>query len=103
MRHMVGSGLALMAALIPSGALAQQSDAMTQQRATALFTAADTNADGLLQRQEWERTLPRNMRAQADLFWSRVSKDGSAAITMARFIALATTVDGRAGQAGQVP
>jgi hypothetical protein len=103
MRHMVGSGLALMAALIPSGALAQQSDAMTQQRATALFTAADTNADGLLQRQEWERTLPRSMRAQADLFWSRVATDGSAAITMARFITLLTTADGRAGQVGQVP
>jgi len=94
---MVGSGFVLMAAMIPSGALAQQSDPMTQQRATVLFTAADTNADGLLQRQEWERTLPRNMRAQADLFWSRVANDGSAAITMARFITLLTTTDDRAG------
>lgn len=103
MRQLVGSGLALViAAALPGTALAQQNAAMTEQRATALFTAADTSADGLLERQEWEQTLPRSMRAQADLFWSRVSKDGSA-ITLARFITLYTTADERDVHAGQIP
>ncbi len=54
----------------------------------AVFTAADKNKDGKLDKAEWMSTLPEQAKAAADQLWGRLDADGDGFITKAQFLAL---------------
>ena len=65
-------------------AFAQQ----TPEQREAVFTAADKNKDGKLDKAEWMSTLPEQAKAAADQLWGRLDADGDGFITKAQFLAL---------------
>jgi len=74
--------LAIGVVALAAPAFAQQPDR------EAVFTAADKNKDGKLDKAEWMSTLPEQAKAAADQLWGRLDADGDGFITKAQFLAL---------------
>ena len=76
--------LAIGVVALAAPAFAQQ----TPEQREAVFTAADKNKDGKLDKAEWMSTLPEQAKAAADQLWGRLDADGDGFITKAQFLAL---------------
>jgi EF hand domain-containing protein len=78
------------ALVLAIGVVALATPAFAQQPADreAVFTAADKNKDGKLDKAEWMSTLPEQAKAAADQLWGRLDADGDGFITKAQFLAL---------------
>ena len=68
-----------------------------EQRA-ALFTAADKNSDGRLDKSEWLATLPDAMKSQANVIWPRVDKAGLGFVSKEAFVEVGRTPGEAASQ-----
>jgi Ca2+-binding EF-hand superfamily protein len=76
--------LAIGVVALAAPAFAQQ----TPEQREAVFTAADKNKDGKLDKAEWMSTLPEQAKAAADQLWGRLDADGDGFITKDQFLAL---------------
>lgn len=82
-------GLALVALSLSAAAEAQKvGKPLTAQQRVDLFTAADKNGDGRLEKSEWLLTLPKETRSHADvdIVWSRVDKAGRGFVDRQTFV-----------------
>lgn len=68
-----------------------QTPAPTEQQRVALFQAADTNRNGLLEKSEWLATLSAPVRANADSIWLRLDPAGVGYVSEETFV----TANGR--------
>lgn len=78
--------------LIGTGPASAQRKAapMSVEKITEMFAAVDANNNGLLEREEWLLTLPKERRPHAEPMWLRISTDGRA-VTRERLIEVYTT------------
>lgn len=74
-----------------SASASAQTPALTEQQRIALFQAADTNRNGLLEKSEWLATLSSPVRVNADVIWLRLDPGGAGFVSQDTFV----TANGR--------